>query len=263
MKEATNQKKSTKKEVKKETTKSTKRDVKKPVKEEATTSTKKVKPKKVVSKDNTIKTKKATGSSVKPTDKNSTTKVEKPHIKEELKKEEAIIKPNNDVVSNKDSFIKRLKLNYKPIIIVAAIILVIILIFTLTKNSDNKSYNLSEISEAYADSSLKINLPKNWMISEDGEFYEVVNDKLSPRGAFAGAISNKEDFDAMMDAYSQYYDLEYIEVNGIQIAKIQEEYESQLFTYYLSFNEETSIANQIIFINVEDAVQLEILNNIK
>lgn len=248
----------TNKTTKKVATKQTKKQKNTKTITKTTKTTKKADVKDPKTKAKVVKTDKAIKKEVKPIEKKEIKKIEKPIIKEEIKKEPIVV---DSLKENK--ILKTIKENYKPIIIVAAIILAIIIIVSLVRGSNTKSYNLSEISEAYTDSTLKINLPKNWMISEDGEFYEVVNDKLSPRGAFAATISSKEEYDQMIEAYSQYYDLEYVDVNGLENVKITEEYQDTLFTYYLSFSEESSIANQVIFINVEDAAQLEILNNIK
>lgn len=73
--------------------------------------------------------------------------------------------------------------------------------------------------------------------------------------------SSLGEYEELISAYEQYYDLENVKINGNDVTKLHEEVQGKVFTYYLSFTD--GIVNQVFFIDTDEALQLEILSSIK
>ena len=204
--------------------------------------------------------------------KTSATKVKKPASKKITKKakEEPIIL-DNDIVKLEEvdtkvekkpnKFVDFIKKYQKLILGVVGIIVVIAIICAIVKGSSMKTYKLFEVSPTFEGSEETIKLPKEWLLTDDGEYYEQKDNRLHAKGFISGMPASKEDYDQMAEQYAQYYEVEPVTINEIEGIKLVQEYEDKTFNYYFIYKD--GLIHQITFVNVDDSLENQILISIK
>lgn len=229
--------------------------------------------KKKVTKKTTTKTEKKPVAKAKTkTTKTSSPKPKKPATKKTTKKvkEEPIIL-DNDIVKLEEvetkaeekpnKFIDFIKKYKKLILSVVGIIAVIAIICAIVKGSGMKTYKLYEVSPTFEGSEETITLPKDWLLTDDGEYYELNDNRLHAKGFISGMPATQEDYDLMIGQYVQYYDVEQVTINEIEGIKLIQEYDNNTFHYYFIYKND--VIHQVTFVNVDDALENQILTSIK
>ncbi len=173
---------------------------------------------------------------------------------ENTKVEETVVENNNSTVSEVVDEKPTVKKNNATVIVLAVICLALLGYLIFTKVGTSKTYKLSTLYPTYfGEVDGEMTLPKNWLYTEEGNFFKKDGDKLTIAGQISAAELSEDEYTSYIDSFSSYYEVNEVEGNDAKVYSIHTEQNEYIYDVYFFYKDTT-----LVQINMLNATEDEI-----
>ncbi len=173
---------------------------------------------------------------------------------ENTKVEETVVENNDSTVSEVIDEKPTVKKNNATVIVLAVICLALLGYLIFTKVGTSKTYKLSTLYPTYfGEVDGEMTLPKNWLYTEEGNFFKKDGDKLTIAGQISAAELSEDEYTSYIDSFSSYYEVNEVEGNDVKVHSIHTEQSENIYDVYFFYKDTT-----LVQINMLNATEDEI-----
>ena len=173
---------------------------------------------------------------------------------ENTKVEETVVENNDSTVSEVIDEKPTVKKNNATVIVLAVICLALLGYLIFTKVGTSKTYKLSTLYQTYfGEVDGEMTLPKNWLYTEEGNFFKKDGDKLTIAGQISAAELSEDEYTSYIDSFSSYYEVNEVEGNDVKVHSIHTEQSENIYDVYFFYKDTT-----LVQINMLNATEDEI-----
>ena len=175
--------------------------------------------------------------------------------------EESATEVNDSTREEVNGETSTLKKNNATIIVLALICLVLLGYLIFTKVGTSKTYKLSTLYPTYFNEvDGEMTLPKNWLYTEEGNFFKKEGDKIKIIGSISAGELSEDEYTSYIDSFSSYYEVNELEVNGEKAYNIHSEQDENVYDVYFFYKDSTLV--QINMLNATEAEISTITNSL-
>ncbi len=153
------------------------------------------------------------------------------------------------------------KKNNITVIVLALVCLALLGYLIFTKVGTSKTYKLSTLYPTYfGEVDGEMTLPKNWLYTEEGNFFKKEGDKIKIIGSITAGELSEDEYTSYIDSFSSYYEVSEVEVNGEKAYNIHSEQDENVYDVYFFYKDSTLV--QINMLNATEAEISTITNSL-
>ncbi len=173
---------------------------------------------------------------------------------ENTKVEETVAENSDSTVVESSNEIPALKKNNATVIVLAVVCLALLGYLIFTKVGTSKTYKLSTLYPTYfGDVDGEMTLPKNWLYTEEGNFFKKDGDKLTIAGQISAVELSEDEYTSYIDSFSSYYEVNEVEGKDAKAYSIHAEQNEYVYDVYFFYKDTT-----LVQINMLNATEDEI-----
>ena len=180
--------------------------------------------------------------------------VEESNTESNTKIEESVTETADPTLSEVNSEKLAPKKNNTVIIVLAVVCLALLGYLIFTKVGTSKTYKLSTLYPTYfGEVDGEVTLPKNWLYTEEGNFFKKEGDKLKIVGSISAGELSDDEYTSYINSFASYYDVNEVEVNDEKAYSIHTEQDENVYDVYFFYKDTT-----LVQINMLNATESEI-----